>query len=88
MNLYQVFVHLRKVFDTVNCTGLWCILSRLECPSHFLKILESFYGGREACVSVGGVLTEPIKVENGVKQGDLLNPILFSISPAQYVKGL
>lgn len=33
----------------------------------------------EACVSFGGMLTGPIKVENGVKQGDLLVPTLFSI---------
>ena len=34
----------------------------------------------EISVNVGGTLTDPFKVETGVKQGDLLAPTLFSMS--------
>ena len=33
----------------------------------------------EVSVNVGGILTDPFKVETGVKQGDLLAPTLFSV---------
>lgn len=33
----------------------------------------------EDCVCFGGMLTRPIKFENGIKQGDLLAPTLLSI---------
>ena len=33
----------------------------------------------EVSVNVGGTLTDPFKVETGVKQGDLLAPTLFSV---------
>lgn len=67
MDFFQVFVDLRKAFDTVICTDLWCILSRLGCPPHFFRILRSFHGGMEACANVGSVFRKPVKVENRVK---------------------
>ena len=33
----------------------------------------------EVSVNVGGTLTDPFKVETGVKQGDLLAPTLFPV---------
>lgn len=73
MELYQVFVDLKKAFNTVNCTGLWWILSKLGCPHHFWS--PSMVAWR----SVGGALIATIKDESRVKQGDLLAPIIFSI---------
>ena len=55
------------------------ILGKLGCPDHFVKLIRSFHDEMEASVNVGGTLTDPFKVETGVKQGDLLAPTLFSV---------
>lgn len=40
-NLYILFVDQTKAFDTVSREGLWFILSKLGCPSKFVKIIKS-----------------------------------------------
>ena len=78
-DLYQVFVDLTKAFDSVNRETLWKILGKLGCPDHFVKLIRSFHDEMEVSVNVGGTLTDPFKVETGVKQGDLIAPTLFSV---------
>ena len=63
----------------MNREALWIILEKLGCPSEFVKLVRLFHDDMEACVNVGGILTDSFKVENGVKQGDILAPTLFSI---------
>ena len=77
--LYQVFFDLTKAFDSVNRETLWKILGKLGCPDHFFKLIRSFHDEMEVSVNNGGILTEPFKVETGVKQADLLPPTLFSV---------
>ena len=84
--LYQVFIDLTKAFDTVNRAALWEILKKLGCPEKFIAILKLFHDGMKAIVNVGGKLTEPISVENGVKQGDIPAPTLFALYFAMVFK--
>ena len=77
--LYQVFVDLTKAFDTVNRSALWRILGKLGCPRQFFEMLEQLHRNMKARVNVNGSLSEPIPVDNGVKQGDIPAPTLFSI---------
>ena len=77
--LYQVFVDLTKAFDTVNCSALWFILGKLGCPPQFVEMLKQLRCNMKARMNVNGSLSEPILVDNGVKQGDTPAPTLFSI---------
>ena len=77
--LYQVFVDLTKAFDTINRSALWKILGKLGCPYEFVEILKQFHHNMTARVNVNGSLSEPVSVDNGVKQGDTTAPTLFSI---------
>ena len=79
VKLYQVFVDLTKAFDTVNRPALWIILGKLGCPPHFVNLFKSLHSNMKAYVNFNGSLSEPISVDNGVKQGDIPAPTLFSI---------
>ena len=78
MPLYQVFVDLTKAFDTVNREALWTILGKLGCPDLYVSLVKKHWD-MKARLSFNGTLSRPIAVENGVKQGDILAPTLFSI---------
>ena len=77
--LYQVFVDLTKAFDTINRNALWTILGKLGCPSKFVDLFKHLHRDMKARVNFDGALSEPIAIDNGVKQGDIPAPTLFSI---------
>ena len=79
MPLYQVFVDLTKAFDTVNREALWIVLSKFGCPTAFVDKFKNLHGSMKAQVNFNGKLSEKFAVDNGVKQGDIPAPTLFSI---------
>ena len=77
--LYQVFVDLTKAFDTVNRDASWIILGKIGCPPTFVNMSKQLHGDMKDRVTFNGQLTEEIPIGNGVKQGDIPAPTLFSI---------
>ena len=77
--LYMVFVDFSKAFDTVGRTGIWQLLGKYGCPEKFTTVIEALHTGMMANVNVGGEVSESFSVTNGVKQGCVLAPTLFSI---------
>ena len=78
-DLYLLFIDLTKAFDTVSRPGLWSILHKLGCPPKFVNMVRSFHDGMMARVIENGDVSEPFPVTNGVKQGCVLAPTLFSL---------
>ena len=82
-DLHLLFINLTKAFDTVNRAALWAILSKLGCPPRFVQIIRSFHDGMFCRVIENGDASDPFPVSNGVKQGCVLAPTLFSLLFAQ-----
>ena len=78
-----LFIDLTKAFNTVNRAALWAILSKLGCPPRFVQIIRSFHDGMFCRVIENGDASDPFPVSNGVKQGCMLAPMLFSLLFAQ-----
>ena len=79
MDLYSTYVDLTKAFDTVSRDGLWKIMSKFGCPERFINIVKQLHEGMMARVQDNGETSEAFPVTNGVKQGCVLAPTLFSI---------
>ena len=79
MDLYMTFVDLTKAFDTVICEGLWKIMVKFGCPTKFIAMVRQFHDGMLAQVKNDGEFSDPFLVTNGVKQGCVLTPTLFSM---------
>ena len=77
--LYVTFVDLTKAFDTVSRNGLWQILERLGCPPKFLSMVMQLHEDQRGQVRNSNDLSEPFTIINGVKQGCVLAPTLFTI---------
>ena len=78
-HLYIVFVDFTKAFDTVGRTGLWQLLRKYGCPEKFTTMIESLHTGMMVNVRNGGEVSDTFAITNGVKQGCVLAPTLFSI---------
>ena len=79
MDLYMTFVDLTKAFDTVIREGLWKIMAKFGCPTEFIAMVRQFQDGTLARLQNDGEFSDPFPVTNGVKQGCVLAPTLFSM---------
>ena len=78
-DLCSTVVDLTKAFDTVSRGGLWRIMAKYGCPTKFIAIIRQFHDGMLARVQDNGETPAPFPVSNGVKQGCMLAPTLFSL---------
>ncbi|BHF69947.1 hypothetical protein SprV_0301299400 [Sparganum proliferum] len=78
-HLYSTFVDLTKAFDTVNREGLWKIMQKFGCPERFIEMVRQLHDDIMARVTDNGAVSEAFAVTNGVKQGCVLTPALFSL---------
>ena len=79
MGLNAAFVDLTKAFDIVSRDGPWKTLSRLGCPPKLFTILRQLHEGQQGQVKHNGSLSVSFPISDGVKQGFVLAPTLFSI---------
>ena len=54
-------------------------MAKFSCPAKFIAIVRQFHDGMKARVQDGSEYSEPFLVTNGVKQGCVLTPTLFSM---------
>nr|VZI05580.1 unnamed protein product [Spirometra erinaceieuropaei] len=78
-HLYSTLVDLTKAFDTVNREGLWKIMQKFGCPERFTQMVRQLHDDMMARVTDNGAVSEAFAVTNGVKQGCVLAPTLFSL---------
>ena len=79
MDLFSIYIDLTKAFDTVCREGLWRIMAKYGCPNKYIAIVRQFHDGMQARVQDNGEVSKPFPVTNGVKQGCVLAPTLFSL---------
>ena len=78
-NLFSTYVDLTKAFDSVNREGLWKIMAKYGCPRKFIALVQQLHEGMQAKVQDSGDASDSFPVTNGVKQGCVLAPTLFSL---------
>ena len=74
-----LFVDLKKAFDTVPHKEL---ISKLECfgfVDNSIAWVTNYLSNRSQVVSLGTNLSSPLAVENGVPEGSILGPVLFTL---------
>ena len=79
-SLFIMFVDLKKAYDSVLRNALWTVLAKCGgVPSTMLSIIRSFHDGMEAGVRVGSTVTDNFEVQNGLRQGCKMAPVLFNV---------
>ena len=87
--VYVALVDYKKAFDTVNREALWDVLQKLKTSSKMIRILKAMYNSVMSCVRWGANLSQFFECPQGVKQGCLLSPLIFSLlisEVAEYVR--
>ena len=77
-DVHVVLLDASKAFDRVDHIKLFNILvGKGVCPT-LLKLLFNMYTQQTMTVQWGNVISDAFKTSNGVKQGGVLSPILFT----------
>ena len=71
------FVDLEKAFDTVLREMVMATLRWMGVPEAEVKMVEGMYEKTTARVVVGEGAADAFEVKIGLKQGSVLNPLLF-----------
>lgn len=70
---------LRKAYDTLNWEFLKDMMVALNFPHRFIKIVMSCVTSTQYSLVINGSPMDTFKAKRGVRQGDLLSPLLFVI---------
>ena len=74
------FIDLQNAYDTVDHILLWQVLTRIGVPPQMTAVTRQFHDGMRACVrSDDGVCSDWFEVEQGLREGCVLSPLLFNI---------
>lgn len=77
--LYCAFIDYKKAFDSINRTYLWQKLISNNIDGKMFKIIHSLYANAKSCVKSGHLKSTSFSSNVGVRQGENLSPVLFSI---------
>ena len=79
-NTYCAFVDFKKAFDWVSRDLLlYKLVTSFGIHGRLFNSLSTIYNSSTAQVRVNGTLTDSFDVSSGVKQGDIISPVLFSM---------
>ncbi|KAL9978039.1 hypothetical protein ACROYT_G015516 [Oculina patagonica] len=78
--LYVGFIDYEKAFDSVWQSGMIHKLQTYGIQGKFLNVIKSMYSSIRSCVKINqNALTELFSCNKGIRQGDGLSPVLFSL---------
>ena len=77
--LFSAFIDLKRAFDTVWRAGLWSKLLNNSINGKCLKLIQNIYSNIYSSVFVNNKKSDIFTCNIGVRQGENLSPILFSI---------
>ena len=80
VSFFMYFIDTQKAYDAVDRTLLWQVLTRIGVPPQMIAIIRQFHDEMRGCVRPDdGVCLDWFEVEQGLWQGCVLSPLLFSI---------
>lgn len=74
-----LFIDFKKRFDSVPHKKLWLKLATLGLSPKMINIVKSLYDNASIQVKSGDKLINDIQVTQGVLQGEVLSPLLFTL---------
>lgn len=86
--LHVASLDVAKAFDSVSHYAITSALRGLGLPELFVRYISTTYRESRTVLQVHGQRSQPIKVTRGVRQGDPLSSLLFSVVMDRVLKSL
>jgi hypothetical protein len=79
MKLFCAYIDFSQAFDKVWRVGLWHKLLQNSIDGNFFNVITNMYKNIKSSVSHNGEISDMFVSEIGVRQGENLSPVLFSL---------
>jgi hypothetical protein len=78
--VHQLFIDFKKIYDTVKREVLYSILLEFVLSKKLVRLINMCLNETYSKVRVGKLLSDKFPIQNGLKQGDALPPLLFNFA--------
>jgi hypothetical protein len=78
--VHQLFIDLKKAYDSVRREVLYNILIEFGVPMKLVRLIKMCLNEIYNKVRIGKHLSDSFPIQNGLKQGDALSPLLFNFA--------
>jgi hypothetical protein len=76
--VHQLFIDFKKAYDSVKREVLYNILVEFGIPKKLVRLIKMCLNETYSKVRIVKLLSDKFPIQNGVKQGDTLSPLLFN----------
>jgi exonuclease III len=76
----MAFLDFSAAFDSVDRHSLWRLMKIKGVPKNIVELVKNIYNETICRVKAYGQVSEPFSVSTGVRQGDVLSPLLFLLA--------
>jgi hypothetical protein len=84
--MHQLFIDFKKAYDSVKREVLYNILLEFDRPKKPVRLIKMCLNETYTKVFVGKLLSHKFPIQNGLKQGDALLPLIFNFA-SEYAIG-
>jgi hypothetical protein len=78
--VHQLFIHFKKAYDSVRREVLHNILIEFGIPRKLVGLIKMCSNETYSTVRIGKYQSDKFPIQNGLKQGDALSPLLFNFA--------
>jgi hypothetical protein len=78
--VHQLFIDLKKAYDSVKREVLYNIVLEFGIPKKLVSLIKMYLNETYSKVHVGKLLSVEFRIQNGMKQGDVLSQLLFNFA--------
>jgi hypothetical protein len=78
--VHQLFIDFKKAYDSVRREALYNILVKFGIPRKLVGLIKMCLNETYITVCTGKNLSNKFPIENGLKQGDTLSPLIFNFA--------
>jgi hypothetical protein len=78
--VHQLFIDFKKAYDSVKREVLYNIILEFGIPKKLVRLIKMCLNETYTKVRIGKRLSDKFPIQNGLKQGDALLPLLFNFA--------
>jgi hypothetical protein len=78
--VHQLFIDFKKAYDSIKREVLYSILVEFGIPKKLVRLTKMCLNETYREVCIGKLLPDKFPIQNGLKQGDALSPLLFNFA--------